>query len=237
MPIYQGGKSKIGKQIAEQISLLENRLNYTGDYVEPFCGMLGVGEHFAKQGRKVEANDINQDLILLLKAIKRGWTPPKTCSKKTYLEFKDKKRHSVLRGFYGFACAYSGIFYAGYRIKSGSRNFFETFRRGLLSMKPWLSKVHLTSHTYTDLEPKGCTIYCDPPYRQNNFGISYFENFDFQKFWDIVRKWSRNNLVVISEYSAPSDFVCIWEKPIKSSFHGTDKRTKRIEKLFIWKYS
>lgn len=37
-----------------------------------------------------------------------------------------------------------------------------------------------------------------------------------------------------SEYQGPDDFICIWEKSIKSGFNGDTKRKKRIEKLFMY---
>ena len=234
MPIYQGGKAKIGKEIAKQIEMVEDIIGYQGQYFEPFCGLLGVGIHFAREGRSVLANDINNDLILMLKTIKNGWNPPRACSKKKYEEFRNSKVHSAERGFYGFACAYSGIFYAGYRVKSGERNFFNTFRSSLLQMKPVLQNVKFTNKSYADFRPKGMTIYCDPPYLDNSFGTKHFDDFNFKQFWQTMRKWSKDNLVFISEYQAPNDFRCIWKKKLKSGFNGNTKRKKRTEKLFIY---
>jgi hypothetical protein len=71
---------------------------------------------------------------------------------------------------------------------------------------------------------------CDPPYRETT---GYYHKFDSDEFWDVVRKWSAENIVVVSEYSAPEDFKCVLEMPTK-----TDLRTKkngkedRIERLY-----
>lgn len=110
MPSYGGGKAKLGKEIATLIEEIEKEEKWTGTYFEPFCGLLGVGIHFAKRGRKVEACDSNKDLILMLKKLKNGWKPPISCSRKMYDTLKVSKKHSAERGFYGIACAYSGIF-------------------------------------------------------------------------------------------------------------------------------
>lgn len=57
-------------------------------------------------------------------------------------------------------------------------------------------------------------------------------NFDHDKFWNIMRKWSKNNVVIISEFRAPKDFKCIWKKERKlTSIHI--ERKKVFEKLFI----
>ncbi len=47
-----------------------------------------------------------------------------------------------------------------------------------------------------------------------------------------MRKWSENNIVLISEQSAPDDFVCIWQQEVNRSIKATDK-SKSVEKLFI----
>lgn len=237
MPIYQGGKAKIGKEIAEFIEMMEDVLEWEGQYFEPFCGLLGVGIHLAEEGRKVVASDLNKDLILMLKAVKRGWDPPKTCSRKKFDEYKNSKKHSAERGFYGFGCSYQGIFFTSYRVRSGKRNFFSTFRKSLLDMRPALQNVTFFNKSYQDFNPKGMTIYCDPPYMENGFGkgTKFFAEFDFDLFWSLMRKWSKHNLVLVSEYQAPNDFICVWEKGIKSGFVGNTNRKNRVEKLFMYK--
>ena len=38
-----------------------------------------------------------------------------------------------------------------------------------------------------------------------------FAEFDTERFWEDVRRLSRNNLIFISEELAPSDFICVWQ--------------------------
>ena len=70
--------------------------------------------------------------------------------------------------------------------------------------------------------------------------------FDNDEFWDIMRKWSKNNLVVVSETDAPEDFIEIWNMDrYRSAAQSTKTRfseksekpseTRKIEKLFIHK--
>lgn len=80
-------------------------------------------------------------------------------------------------------------------------------------------------------------IYCDPPYRNT---VKYATNdFPYDEFYQWCRDLSKNNIVLISEYSMPSDFKCIWEKDYKclmySSKKTNDKVNNRVEKLFIYK--
>lgn len=75
-------------------------------------------------------------------------------------------------------------------------------------------------------------INCDPPYQ----GTKQYANataFDYDLFWDTMRKWSRNNIVLISEENAPSDFECILEQEVSRSIKANDK-SKSTEKLFIY---
>lgn len=235
MPIYQGGKAKIGKEIANFIENLERKLEWNGDYFEPFCGLLGVCIHLSKN-RTVIANDKNKDLILMLDSLKKGWIPSRTpCSKDMYNNLRTQKS-SRIRGFYGLSCAYSGIFFAGYRIFCGERNFFQTFRNQLLKMVPLFKNIEFMNDDYVNFIPEGMTIYCDPPYYDNSLQTSYFNNFNHDEFWKIMRLWSKTNLVIISEYQAPSDFVCIWKREFNSSFNYNPKK-KRMEKLFMMKNS
>jgi hypothetical protein len=48
-----------------------------------------------------------------------------------------------------------------------------------------------------------------------------------------MRNWSKNNIVIISEYNAPVDFKCVWEQKVKLDICDADNKKKdRIEKLF-----
>lgn len=234
MPVYGGGKAKLGPEIYRVIQKWENKLNWTGDFFEPFCGLLGVGIIAAEDGRRVLACDANKDIILMFRKLQRGWKPPQTCSRKKYEQLKNSGAHSAERGFIGIACAYSGIFFAGYRIKAGQRNFFREFRHQLLQMVPILKRIKfLSPGDYREFEPNGLTIYCDPPYKDNSLKSEYFDNFDHDEFWETMRRWSKNNLVFISEYRAPRDFKSIWQRKMNSTFNH--RVAGRTEKLFIYR--
>jgi DNA adenine methylase len=76
-------------------------------------------------------------------------------------------------------------------------------------------------------------VYCDPPY-QGTTQYGAFNGFDHELFWNTMREWSKNNTVVISEYSAPDDFICV--KEINSQMGLSSKggnREVRVEKVFM----
>jgi DNA adenine methylase len=63
------------------------------------------------------------------------------------------------------------------------------------------------------------------------------DKFDSNNFWDTVRKWSKNNLVFVSEEKAPSDFVAVWSKVYNRTARSgkSGGYIKTIDKLFIHK--
>ena len=82
--------------------------------------------------------------------------------------------------------------------------------RALLRVQPMVQQAQFVkAQSYDEFNPRGFLIYCDPPYQGNRLSNKLFRNFDWDKFWDTMRRWSRNNLVVISERTAPADFVPI----------------------------
>ena len=77
-------------------------------------------------------------------------------------------------------------------------------------------------------------IYCDPPY-ENTKKFANAINFNYNEFWDKVREWSKNHFVLVSELSAPNDFICVWQKSVSRSIKSTDKSTA-TEKLFTYSH-
>jgi len=119
MTTYQGGKKRIGKRIYQVIDMIEENLyqDVKLPYFEPFIGMGGVMRHFGKENdRELYACDYNKDLILLWKALQKGWKPPKKCSKETYEKLKNSKVNSAERAFIGIVASWGGIFFQNYRL-------------------------------------------------------------------------------------------------------------------------
>jgi len=74
---------------------------------------------------------------------------------------------------------------------------------------------------------RGALIYCDPPYAKTQ---QYGPDFDREAFWDFVRHASKLNVVVVSEYAAPDDMVCIAavEKRVTLRNGGVKTQTERL---------
>jgi DNA adenine methylase len=235
MTYYQGGKKRLGKEICNIILDIEKKYSDKPlTYFEPFCGMLGVAIHVTKKNpvRDMIMNDYNPDIISMWKAVQEGWKPPKTVSKKFFNELKNSDKSTAERGFVGFACSYNGNLFHGFR----TGIFLKNSRKTVIDYSEYIQDFIFLNKSYEDYSPKDMLIYCDPPYKNNGLVNDFFHNFNHDKFWDIMRKWSKDNIVIISEYTAPKDFKCIWSKETNyASGPSNTKNSLRTEKLFIYK--
>ena len=76
---------------------------------------------------------------------------------------------------------------------------------------------------------EGDVIYADPPYANTS---GYGVRFDNAEFWEWCRR-PRRALLIISEYSAPSDFVEIWAKKVTCAMPRNGEVSRPIERLFV----
>ena len=237
---YQGSKAKIAKEI---IPIITKNLTNDKWYVEPFMG--GCNTFSLVDTPKKIGNDFNMYVVEMWNAFKRGEKPISQVTfeeyndmKKSYLE-KDGRYPDWLIGYVGNACSYGGGWWNGYAHKNLKRNEDHIREAYNGTMRQIHSFKHLAESTFTygsydEMEiPDGSIIYCDPPYASTK---KYESDFDNDAFWEWCRKMkNKGNEIYISEYSAPSDFKCIWSKARKDGM-GTygfgDKQATKVEKLF-----
>jgi DNA adenine methylase len=245
MTTYQGGKKRLSTMIHSEITKFEydhykcNKL----PYMEPFMGMASVMSKFGTDDdRDLYGTDINEDVVELWKALQNGWKPPLHVSITKYNKLKQETKPSAARGFVGSACSFGGQFFMGYKSiydsQGKEKNYAEIGWGSIQKVLPSLLRVNvLDSCSYDQLKPSGMLIYCDPPYKDNKIHTRFFQNFDHELFWNVMREWSKNNLVIISELQAPEDFVSIWKQEYKVSFmkHGENKVKNFVEQLFVYK--
>lgn len=230
---YMGSKARFVKNILPIIT--KNRQSNQW-YIEPFAGGMNV---IAETSGNRIANDINFYLIEMWKKLTNGWIP-KRISKKEYVDIKVNKSKypPYLIGWVGFNCSYSGKWFGGFagnvNTKIGTvRDYQNEAIKNVLKQVKKMNGVVFENKSYNVLELKpNSIIYCDPPYK----GVTkYINKFNHNNFWNWVRNISRSNVVFVSEYNAPSDFECIWEKEAKSSLSANGKvggNKISIEKLF-----
>ncbi len=227
---YFGGKAKIAKYIVPYLESVrkENQL-----YLEPFMGGCNI---VSKMAGKREAYDFNQYLVEMYKGVQSGYELPDVLNEERYKYIKENKdEDKVLTGFVGFGCSFAGKWFGGYARNKQNNNYCKASKNSLLRKMETMKDVKFGFADYKTLNPKGCLIYCDPPYA-NTTKYTGVPSFDSGEFWNMMRKWSRDNDVFISEYEAPEDFVSVLDIPTKTSIRDKDCNVcSRVEKLFTYK--
>lgn len=221
---YFGGKARIAKRIADYLKSVR-RPEQT--YVEPFVGSANV---FCLMENDRMGSDGHPDLVMLLKDIQSGeFVYPENVTEEQYKELKFSSPSS-LRAFVGFGCSYAGKWFGGYA-RDGNRNFCKNASSVLIKKSTMLKGAIFEHCDYRELNlPDGCLIYCDPPYV--NHTPIHGKKFNTDEFWDVVRGWSKNHRVLVSEYLAPSDFVSVLDIRTKTDIIGTSGQYERVERLF-----
>lgn len=232
---YMGSKARHAKELLPII--LANRKDEQW-YVEPFVG--GANMIDKVDGNRIGA-DLNPYLISALVGVRDNANSiPEIITEDDYNRYKSSKDESDwLCGFVSFAMSFGGKFFGGYRRdKAGQKGCVENMRNqtrmaknSALKQSLLLQGVALDCVGYQDLEiPPTSIIYCDPPYANTT---GYKDKFDHGEFWQWCReKCSEGHEVFISEYNAPDDFVCVWEKKVNSSLTKNTGGKKATEKLF-----
>jgi DNA adenine methylase len=229
---YLGGKARLAKHIVPIITADRQPGQW---FVEPFCG--GCNITAAVDGNRL-ANDIHYELISLWQALQTGAIPPDVVTKKTYQDVKNNpdKYPPYFRAFVGFGCSFGGKYFGGYAVDNrwkltvAQNNYNSTLRKAAK-----LKGVVFTNMDYCDLYvPQNSVIYCDPPYQNTT---KYTTGaFDHELFWHWCRnKTKQGHKVFISEYTAPNDFECVWQKEKKVTIDPKKETQIHVEKLFIWK--
>lgn len=168
-----------------------------------------------------------------------GWQPPQHISEEEYLSVKNNPTIFPLYyvGYVGFHATFGAKYFGGYargfkEDKITPRDMSNEAYRNTSSQIPFIKDVCFVSWDYRDVLLTNAVIYCDPPYA--NTTKYAVDDFNHDEFWSWCRLMSKNNYVFISEYTAPDDFECIWQKNVTTSLK-VDKHEERIEKLFVYK--
>lgn len=215
-----------------------HRYIINGGIVTHNCGGCNMMDK-VKHDKRI-ANDYNKYLIALFKALQQGVEFPAYISKEEYDVVKTNKDNyeDWFVGFVGFICGFRGVFFGSY-VKTSffqngkDRNYQREQILNFISQKNDINDVLFYNVQYNKLNiPYNSVIYCDPPY----IDTSSYKNeseFNHDEFWQWCRDMtSKGNDVLISEYNAPNDFVCVWQKGINMNLSGNNG-IKPIEKLFV----
>lgn len=240
---YVGSKNRLSKELAPIIqSYVDNPL--CQGYIEPFVGGANMIDKI--KCKKKIGYDIHKYLIALLNKVRDNVNDlPGTIDKNMYNYVREHKDDNSFDdwfiGLVGFCASYNGKWFGGYAnnvcTKIGTiRNYTDESIRNLKKQSVKLKGTNFICKDFRSIKDiKGQVIYCDPPYRDTT---KYATNdFPYDEFYEWCRKFSKNNIVLISEYWMPDDFECIWQKTVKTSLNNNrgsnNNKTNRIEKL--WK--
>ena len=232
---YMGSKNRLSKEIIPILNSFKNR----NLYIEPFVGGANIIDKIPFNIRK--GYDKNPYLISLLDYVSRGGLLPETISEKEYYNVRDNKNDhpNWYVGLVGFCASFGGRFFEGYPRGNKSdgtpRDYTNEAIRNIEKQRDNIRGIIFDCCDYSELDLREikCLVYCDPPYfnskpyKENLLGS--FSHFDF---WEWVSDQSEYNPVIVSEYDAPDDFICIWEKQMKVNLKQ-DKSKISTEKLFI----
>ena len=234
---YVGSKNKLSKELTPIIQQYIDTYKIN-KYLEPFVGGANMIDKI-KCKKKIGC-DIHKELIALWKALQNGWTPPETITEAEYNTVRDNKEKypDYYVGLVGFCATFGSKYFGGYargfkEDKITPRDIPNEAIRNVTNQIKNIMDVHFVNIDFLKI-PKDklydYVIYCDPPYKDTT---KYKTNeFPYELFWDWCRELSDKNIVLISEYHAPEDFICLWSKNHKTSLNIIEHK-ERVEKLFI----
>lgn len=231
--MYQGGKARIAKPIAE---ILRREAGPGRTYVEPFLGSAAVFHRVAPEFPAAIGADAMPDVALLWQAAARGWEPPEDLTEEHYRALRPAAP-SAIRAFAGFPCSFGGKWFGGYaRDPKSDRNYARAASRSIVSRAAGLRGAHILHADYRELAPYATAdtvVYCDPPYAET-LAYAGAGTFDSAAFWAEMTEWAhRGARVFVSEYQAPAGWTSVWSTERHTST-ALDNRGKRaVDHLFV----
>lgn len=239
---YVGSKNKLSGDLSPIIQsyITED----TKGYLEPFVGGANMID---KIQCKVKIGcDIHKQLIALLNYA-RGNTDklPDRILEDEYKKVKDNKEQydDWYVGLVGFCASFGAKYFGGYARDSKDDNSGKWSAGAIKNLKKQCEHIkdakfiHMQFQDIPKDKIKGYVIYCDIPYR----GTTKYktETFPYEEFYQWVKDMSVYNTVLISEYSMPEEFECIWSKECKTLLDSNkskgDSGNVRIERLYTYK--
>lgn len=243
---YQGGKTLIARRLSETI------LNHTDartDYYEPFVGSAGMAAHMGKHFRRAHYSDLHGPLILMWQAAHAGYIMhgdpahffPADIDRADYDYHKSAQPHSPATALIGFGSGFGGKYYGSYagvdaRFTDG-RTYHHLARRKVAEKLKGALAQEITTFTHAPYNeitpPPGSVVCCDPPYA----GTTAYTTggFDHEAFWEWCREQARRGChVYVSEYNAPDDFTCIFEREKRVTLSASSNTARAVERLYTY---
>jgi site-specific DNA-adenine methylase len=208
-----GGKTPVGKDFAavlQQILEGDDGDPPIENYVEPFCGAMGVmkhmGEYLDAHGYDAYASDGCGDIIQLWQEVQNNiFRYPGPLSKQEWYQLKDTPSPSAIKAYAGFGFSFSGIYFGNYVEDAYKEDaLVKLLYRDAAKFPTNLRLRHCDYQASLEGIDGRCLIYADPPYREGTYAFGSTFGYDHQQFVDQVQRWSdQGHVVVVSETSFP----------------------------------
>jgi DNA adenine methylase len=244
---YLGSKERIHHKIIPHLVSGEPEVLY-----DLFCGGLNLSIHINKsringlfsKPIEIHANDINQYLIAMWKALQYGRSFPHSITKKEYdIARKLFKRgratnrmDKALIGWIGGVSSFRGKFFGGYQKGKRHPKSPNTYtQESILNIQkqiPYLKNFIFYAMEYYEVPlKKGAVLYCDIPYKDST-EYEVAVKFDYDKFYQWCKdKKSEGHRVFISEYNMPPEFTVVWEGVLQNAL-STKNTYLPVERLY-----
>lgn len=231
--MYQGGKARLAKPIAEQI---QARRGGRRRYLEPFLGGASVFSLVAPTFEQALGADVQTDLVLMWQAAADGWRAPETLTRQEYDTLRHDQAPSPMRAFAAYPCSYAGKRFGGYAVSpSVPRNYAKAGSRSIERTAQAMRMPHIliSEMDYRLHKVDADTVvYCDPPYA-GTLGYRSTDTFDHAEFWETMTVWAGlGALVLVSEYSAPAGWVPVLEMDRHTSTALDNAGSRAVDKLY-----
>ena len=233
---YMGSKNKLSKEL---VPIIQSYIKEdTKGFIDTFVGGANVIDKIVCH--KKIGIDIHKELIELLKYAQNNELPA-TISEEEYNNVRNNKENypSWYVGLVGFCGSFGAKYFGGFARRNNGDDVPAQAIRSLAkqSKQELFKDIKFINSDFRNI-PKdklnSYVIYCDIPYK--NTTKYKTGDFPYEEFYDWCEEVSRDNVVLISEYTMPEDrFKCIWSKEVKnnigSGVNFTDN--SRIEKLWV----
>lgn len=229
---YMGSKNRIAKHLLP-IMLAECEKHGITKWVEPFVGGANMIDKVPDTFERV-GYDLNDHAIHALIDIRDNAKSLPDEVSEDYYRSLFGSNPAPISSWIRFMLSFGGKLDNGYAREKGSdeTTFCGYGKRNALKQSPKIQNVQFICESYENLDFNNCLIYCDPPYQ----GTTGYKtgSFDHDKFFAWCKEQAKKNIVFVSEYSAPDDFIEVWQGEIKTNFASKRKKATHnaVEKLF-----
>lgn len=230
---YMGSKRRIAKHILP-IMLAEAKTNGVTKWIEPFVGGGNMIDKVPNTFKRI-GFDLNPHTIQALKDIRDHASDlPEIFNNEQRKYVRDLPYGVHLESWASIVTSFGADLKGGWarEKKSDDSTFCLLGKRNAAKQSPNIQGVIFKCRDYRKLYFKNSIIYCDPPY----LGTSGYKTgtFNHEEFYDWCRELAKDNIVFVSEYTAPEDFEEVWRGRIKTNFSSTRKSATHnaVEKLF-----